>query len=103
MTVSRERVPRRGRPRLGWLSPGQKAALARGAAGLGMEVVHPITLRWLEARRLIQPQGAGRFPSLVITTAGLAAHHWGHYTPLHHISGHGRVLTWRSWSRPTSS
>ncbi|WP_431929885.1 hypothetical protein [Nonomuraea jabiensis] len=92
MATNHERTPRRGRLRLGWLSPGQKAALARGAAGQGMESAHPITLRWLEARRLIRGQGPGLYAPWVITITGLAAHHWGHYTPLHDV-GTSRILT----------
>jgi hypothetical protein len=92
MTNNRKWAPRRGRPRLGWLSTGQKAALALGAAGLGMEAVHPITLRWLEARQLIRPRGPGPYTPWVTTTAGRAAHQWGHYTPLHDLIP-GRSVT----------
>ncbi|TDD12889.1 hypothetical protein [Nonomuraea diastatica] len=92
MMTTRERAPRRGRPLLRWLSNGQKATLARGAAGQAMESAHPITLRWLEARRLIRRRGPGPYAPWVITTAGRAAHQWGHYTPLH-VRGTTRILT----------
>ncbi|MGI5292765.1 hypothetical protein ACQEVF_56970 [Nonomuraea polychroma] len=92
-THARERAPRRSRPLLGWLSTGQKATLARGAAGQSMDSAHPITLRWLEARQLIRRQGPGPYTPWLITTAGLAAHQWGHYTPLHDVPDTTRILT----------
>ncbi|MEU6718346.1 hypothetical protein ABZ897_43345 [Nonomuraea sp. NPDC046802] len=58
-----------------------------------MESAHPITLRWLEARRLIRRRGPGPYTPWVITTAGRAAHLWGHYTRLHDVRGTSRVLT----------
>ncbi|MEV1173923.1 hypothetical protein, partial [Nonomuraea sp. NPDC049784] len=54
---------------------------------------HPITLRWLEARRLIRRQGPGPYSVRVITTPGRAAHLWGHYTPLHDIGSTSRIRT----------
>ncbi|NBF00229.1 hypothetical protein, partial [Nonomuraea sp. K271] len=93
MMTTRERAPRRGRPLLGWLSTGQKATLACGAAGQGMESAHPITLRWLEARQLIRRRGPGPYTPWMITTAGRAAHQWGHYTPLRAGRGTTPILT----------